>query len=201
MKKIEYYFQKIDHYLKLWRDHLPITNIALFVIVTILTGIVVFISIFPESGLSRRKNSNAKFDEFEKVILPQQVDFPSSDKFNLVGNNNLFRPEREEWPDPPPPPPLPSLPKPKPAPVAPKVAAPPPKPRISTKKIKLFAILMFGESRVAMIENLEKSKSKDVYVYLKVGDDVLGYTVKKIEPNVLTVEWNGQEFEIKLYET
>lgn len=202
MKKKDFYFQKLEHHIKLWRDRLPLINIALFGVVVILTGAVTYLALQPVIGLKPGEDTNAKFEEFDKTFqVAQKIKFPDPAKFSLIEENNLFSTDRAEWVITLPP--LPQKSKPK---VIPKKIAPAPvkkvvkpKPKVKPDKIKLFGIMMFGETKKALIENLGEDKKEDKFVYVKEGDDVVGYTVKSIEPNKITVEWNGEETVITLY--
>ncbi len=200
MKKINIYFAKFELYIKQWREHLPIISIILFLIVLVLTGVTIYIFVSPVSKLALVKDTNAKFEEFNKEFaVSQKISYPDSASFRLIDDNNLFSSRRADWEIAPSP--SKSAPKsaPQPIPEPIKKVVKKKKPKIKADKIKLSAILMFGETRVALIGNLGKDKNKVKYVYVKKGDDIMGYNVKSIEPNKLIVEWDKEETEIKLY--
>lgn len=195
MKKIQFYTEKAANYFIRWKDYLPITNIALFCIVVVLAVIMASLVFLPVSGINPEEYESEKLKEFEKSgLISQKLDLPSSNEFDFIQTHNPFSPSRTDWEiavdRPPDPPPTPD--------VAVKIEKP--RPTITTDRIKLYAILMFGDTRVALIENLNiSSNSPDKYVYVKQGDDIGGYTVKKIESNSLIVEWNEEETVIRLY--
>lgn len=196
MKKVQFYLEKITKYAKLWKDYIPITNMALFGIVIILTGVMISLALLPVSALKpgKFKKTELKEDE-ESVLISQHIETPATNEFDSIENNNPFSPTRTDWKieslQPPPPPPKKVEKK--------VVEKQKPKPTINPGRIKLSAIVVFGDTRVALIENVDKSKSPDKYIYVKEGEDVAGYTVKSIERDKLVVEWNGKESVIRLY--
>ncbi len=203
MKKPQYYIDKITTAAQQWRDYLPITNVALFAIVVALIGVMIFLVIVPSSGFKPLKNESVKFDGAEDLILAaQNAEPPEPSKFYGIEKKNLFSPGRTDWAGEPPPTPVPP---PRPQIVAPPRATPKPtptpkpRPKFKPNRIKLSAILAFGETKVALINNLDKSKIKDKLIYVKEGDDVVGYTVKSIDKDKLVLEWNGEESIIKMY--
>lgn len=200
MKRFQLYLEKITRLARLWKDYIPIINMALFGIVIILTVVMISLALLPVPDLKPGKfeeTEPGKMD-IEPVLISQKTEHSDPDEFDLIENNNLFNPSRTEWETasslPPPPPLTPEI-------VEEKVVQQEkPRPKINPNQIKLSAIVLFGDTKAALIENIDKSKSNDTYIYVKEGEDIAGYTVKSIERDKLVVEWNGEESVISMYQ-
>ena len=178
-----------------WKDYLPITNMALFGTVVILSGIIIAMLFLPILHLKPGKLDKETLIGADKTLLvSQKYISPDVNEFDSIGNNNIFRSSRTDWKVSTPPAPLPKEEEKK---IVKKEKTA--KPKVKPEKIKLSAIVVFGDIKVALIENMDKSKNKEKFVYVKEGEDVAGYTVKSIERDKLIIEWNGEESVIRLY--
>ena len=216
MKKLNYYFEKVLYFFKHWIDYLPITNIVLFGLIIVGIAIAVVLVLFPVTDLKIDDFDNKNLKSSDKLALVlQKQTFPDINKFDAVEVSNPFRPSRTDW--------VSKTvtqkqskdivrerereisiaeeKKRKKNEEAKKEAKNKRKPKIKAESIKLSAIIVFGIIRVALIENVDKANRKEKFVYVKVGDDIGGYTVKSIEREKLIVEWNGEETVINLYKS
>lgn len=216
MKKVNYYFGRVLYFFKHWIDYLPITNIVLFVFVIAAIGVAVMLVLFPVTDLRLGEFDSGNLKDSDKLasVLQKQT-FPDTKEFDAIEISNPFRPSRTDWvskkvtrksdkvKD-----------KEKEIRIAEEEKKKrdeevkkevknikKTKPKIRAENIKLSAIIVFGKTRVALIENVDKTKNKEKFVYVKVGDDIGGYTVKSIGREKLVVEWNGEETVITLYKS
>lgn len=204
MKRLQYYLEKISNFIRRWKDYLPIINITLFGTVLILIGITLILLFLPVSTPKVERDERRGQKRFEDIALFSQKGVkPSINEFDSIYNSNPFDPGRTDWvvlstaTQPTPTPPL-SLPE----KVEEKVVEerPKPRPNVPVERIKLYGILMFGETRMALIENVDKpGKGDKKFIYIKEGEDIAGYTVKAIEQDKLTIEWDNEESEITLH--
>lgn len=197
MKKLKFYIEKIMICFTHWKDYLPITNMALFGTVVILTGIIIGMFFMPILHLKPGKfDKETLIGVDETLLVSQKYIAPDVNGFDSIGNNNIFRSSRTDWHVSKPLTPIPEKEEEKEKVVIKKNT---PKPKISPERIKLSAIVLFGDTRVALVENMDKSKNKERFIYVKEGEEVAGYTVKSIERDKLIIEWNGEESIIRLY--
>ncbi|MGR3317099.1 MAG: hypothetical protein ACUZ8O_01275 [Candidatus Anammoxibacter sp.] len=195
MKKLKFYIEKIMNYCTHWKDYLPITNMALFGTVVILSGIIIGLFFLPILLLKPGKLDKKTLIDVDKTLLvSRKYISPDVNQFDSIGNKNIFRSSRTDWNVSTPIVPIPEKEEKK---IVKKKKTP--KPKVKPEKIKLSAIVVFGDTRVALVENMDKSKNKDKFIYVKEGEDLAGYTVKSIERDKLIVEWNGEESIIMLY--
>ncbi|MGR3178410.1 MAG: hypothetical protein ACUZ8E_10180 [Candidatus Anammoxibacter sp.] len=195
MKKLKLYIDKIMDCFAHWKDYLPITNMALFGAVVILSGIIIAMLFLPILHLKPGKLDKETLIDADKTLLvSRKYIAPDVNEFDSIGDKNIFRSSRTDWKVSIPTEPLPE----KEEKIVIKKKTP--KPKIKPEKIKLSAIVVFGDTRVALVENMDKSKNKEKFIYVKEGEELAGYTVKSIERDKLIIEWNGEESIIRLYE-
>ncbi len=216
MKRLKLFSEKIVTYFNLRKDYVPIATMVLFgiVIISITAVTLLYISPVPEISLAEIKKDDLNSEDYAKLASSQSHALPDMGEFNPLEEHNLFRSARTDWATKRPPTPKPTpTPKPKPRPTPKKVEAKNnqlekeklekekkrARPKIKPDRIKLSAIMMYGETKVALIENVDKAKNKEKYVYIKVGDDVGGYTVKSIESSKIVLEWYDETADVNLY--
>lgn len=182
--------QYINEGLKGWKRFLPLINIALFVGVLALgiLGVVLFRAVSsPLPGLERQK---AK-------IQPQQVSAPTiktniapKEDYDLIANENPFAPGRKEWVQP----------QPKTPHGTQKQGEVEPPPKVPPKKLDLYGIAIFENLKKALVRNPDPAKYGIVpFLYIEEGNDVGGYKVKTIEPNLIRLVWEEQEFVVNIF--
>lgn len=201
MRRLQYYFENISNFVRRWKDYLPIINIALFGTVLILIGVTLLLLFLPASAPKVKRDQRSEQKRFEDIALfSQKRAKPSINEFDPVYNNNPFASGRTDWvafsttPQPTPTPP--------PLQVEEKVVEEKPKlrPNMPVERIKLYGILIFGETRMALIDNVDKARKGDGnFIYIKEGEEIAGYTVKAIEQDKLTLQWDNEESEITLH--
>lgn len=197
MKRLQSYFGYRPRFSKLWKDYIPVTNMSLLGIEVVVIGVIAALLLLPvrEMELAEfRQKSQVEGEKPERGSWAATA--PDGDLFAAIEDNNPFSPSRKDWKSDQavtaaPPPPAKKVNK-----VVKKKRS---KPRMKPGKIKLSAIVVFGSSRLAMIESFGKAKSRGKYIFVKVGEDVAGYTVKNIERDRLVLEWEGEESVVKMH--
>ena len=216
MNRLKLFSERIISYFNLRKDYVPIATMVLFgiVILSITAVTLLFISPVTRVDLEKFEKDDLNSEDYAKLASAQRYESPDIEEFDPLEEHNLFRSSRTDWATKPRPTPTP---KPRPTPTKEKVdkekldkekldkeeekkkEKKKPRPKIKPDRVKLSAIMMFDETRVALIENVDKSKSKEKYIYVKVGEDVGGYTVKSIESTKIVLEWYDEIADVLLY--
>lgn len=184
--------QYINKGLKGWKRYLPLINIALFfgVIALGVIGVALFYVVpSPFMGLGSPKTKTTSL----QVSVPTiKTDTALQEEYNMFTDENVFSPSRKEW----------TLLKPKAGGKdAQKLAAGKVTPKVPPKQINLYGVAIFGGMKKALVKNTDPATYRVTpFVYVKEGDDVGGYKVKSIEPNLVRLVWEGQEFVVSIFE-
>ena len=181
--------QYINEGLKGWKKYLPLINITLFIgaITLGVIGGVLFRAVpSPLTGLERLKTK----------IPPQQVSVPAiqtntapQEGYDLVANENPFAPGRKEWEPPPP----------KGGYDAQKQGEAKGPPKVPPKKITLYGIAITENLKKALVRNPDPKPGVSPFLYVEEGNDIGGYKVKSIEPNLIRLVWEGEESVVNIF--
>lgn len=183
--------QYINEGIKGWKRYLPLMNIILFLgVITLgVVGVVLFHAVpSPFTGLERLKTK----------IQPQQVSEPTiqtnsalKEDYDLLANENPFAPGRKEWVPP----------KPKVSPEARKKIMINAATKVPPKKIDLYGVAIFENMKKALVKNPDPGKyGAAPFFYVEEGNEIGGYNVKSIEPQLIRLVWEGQEFAVNIFE-
>ncbi|MGQ3686178.1 MAG: hypothetical protein ACUBOA_14410 [Candidatus Loosdrechtia sp.] len=177
-----------------WKYYLPVINLIFFTSVICLAIICVMLACYPSGSKikvpeyskevnSLRRNSLTSslrgirlIDYYEPVLSrnpfsPNRTVWTSSGgKEQLPHKENKNEDDRKDKP-------VISLGKPATRPV----------------KIVLQGILVFGNTRKALIENPDKTGNKKPFVFVEEGEEIAGYRVKLIERDHVKFDWFGEE--------
>lgn len=196
-EKLKLTFENIGKKAKHWKNYLPIINLSLFGIIAILAIVCVFLVNAPAYDVRVLKKQIVSITIAKQDLPPLVVSEKEKDVYENISRNNPFSMHRKPW-------------KTKPlknkritnrkikidhAPK--KVEAvpppPPPKPRGKPKEIKLQGIIILGDEKKALIENPDRAKRKDPFIFIGKGEQILDYTVKDIEEDRIKLDWYGEE--------
>ena len=53
--------------------------------------------------------------------------------------------------------------------------------------------MILGDIRKALIENPDKTKNKNNFIFIEEGEEVAEYKVKNIEQDQVKLDWYGEE--------
>ncbi len=118
-------------------------------------------------------------------VAPNKESLPA-DSHNSISENNIFSPERKDFPIPAPPP----------------AAAVAQKP-IVRPQIVLYGVTIAGDYESATVINPGRSLRKDERetLIIKVGQNIGEYKLARILPDRIAMEANGDSFEVLLYDS
>jgi hypothetical protein len=108
-----------------------------------------------------------------------------------VARGNLFSPERSEH-EPPPPKTVAPTPEEKTAPAEPAV--------IEGREIRLHGVVLAGNYRKALLDNLERDAGDPPTVWVAPGDVVGGARILSIQPERVRLEFQGSLMQVPLYD-
>lgn len=197
-KSLQSTIEKLGKKIKKWKHYLPIINLALFIGAISLTIIcVMFVYYPPEDTLESEKHGEVmppKKKSSSSLATPPKT----IDHYDLILSNNPFSPNRTAW----------TPPETKTdtkhggdstkheeliASQQSQAQAEQQKPKGTPKKITLRGILILGETRKALIENPDKSKNPKAFIFIEEGEEIAEYKVKNIEPDLVKLDWYGEE--------
>ncbi|MGD0915733.1 MAG: hypothetical protein ABSB22_04660 [Thermodesulfobacteriota bacterium] len=136
------------------------------------------VQVFPEKGATKK---SVRKTESPPTVVGQKEP-PDIQSYIFISQNNVFSPERKEFPIIP----LPS-------------SVPPP---IVRPLIILYGVTIAGDYQSASIVNPGKPRMKGEreMINVKVGDQIGGFKVAKILPDRIVMEGPADSFEILLYD-
>ncbi len=181
--------QYINEGLKGWKKYLPLINITLFIgaiTLGVIGGVLFHAVPSPLTGLERLKTK----------IPPQQVSVPAiqtnttpQEGYDLVANENPFAPGRKEWEPPPP----------KVGYDAQKQGEIKGPPKVPPRKVALYGIAITENLKKALVRNPNPMPGASPFLYVEEGNDIGGYKVKSIEPNLIRLIWEGEESVVNIF--
>lgn len=155
-------------------------------------GFWIFQSISPESEPPRANHEQARVsdrrDSRESPPAPDVIHFSN---YNVIGQKNLFRPERREW-VPPANAESPSQEK------RPEQTGPPaPRPRLT-----LYGTIIYGDDvKIAIIKGAgSRGTPEEEKRNYRLGDEISGYQIQKIEEERVVLAKGEDVIELKLRE-
>ena len=187
IKSLQYVIEAFGKKIKQWKHYLPIINLALLIGVTSLAIICVLLVYYPPENIIKPEKHIEETLLKKKPLIPLAIDSKAEDYYELMLSNNPFSPNRTAW----------NPPETKTDSKHEEVAAQPAenqqKPKGTPKMITLRGIMILGDTRKALIENPDKTKNKNNFIFIEEGEEVAEYKVKNIEQDQLKLDWYGEE--------
>ena len=187
IKSLQYVIEAFGKKIKQWKHYLPIINLALLIGVTSLAIICVLLVYYPPENIIKPEKHIEETLLKKKPLIPLAIDNKTADYYELMLSNNPFSPNRTVW----------NPPETKTVSKQEEVAAQPvenqQKPKGTPKMITLRGIMILGDTRKALIENPDKTKNKNNFIFIEEGEEVAEYKVKNIEHDQLKLDWYGEE--------
>ncbi|MFQ5963527.1 MAG: hypothetical protein ACE5KZ_04505 [Candidatus Scalinduaceae bacterium] len=176
-------------------------NIILICFVVILCAISISLYPFtPAENISETPDviDNLNVDVVSKDInsiyaISSEERLQGEGDYGIVSTRNIFSPERKEW--------VTKIIKPQTIKVNKKQI--PEKRTLSrkTRKFILYGVIIAGDVKKALINNILSGGSKKRTMYVEEGDEIEGYRVASIETDHIKLYWEGEEIVVKLYTT
>lgn len=176
---------------KQWKHYLPIINLALLIGVASLAIICVLLVYYPPENITKPEKHIEETLLKKNLLTPLSIDTKTADYYELMLSNNPFSPNRTVWN--PPETKMESKHEESAAQAAAQAAENQQKPKGTPKKITLRGIMILGDTRKALIENPDKTKNKNNFIFIEEGEEVAEYKVKNIEQDQLKLDWYGEE--------
>ncbi len=173
-----------------WRNPLRLANIFLASILFGLVAIDIILYLSPVS-LDITPPKRSKKTSEAKISLPQLLDRGTNGyQFVLVSEGNVFSPQREDW-----------------TPVVPSEKSPSPGPRKDlaanpqAARFTLCGVVIINNEvkRALISKGGQKTSKESATVYVKEGDDLEGFRVKKIEDSEVILESEGSEIALRVF--
>lgn len=187
IKSLQYVIEAFGKKIKQWKHYLPIINLALLIGVTSLAIICVLLVYYPPENITKPEKHIEETLLKKNLLTPLAIDNKTADYYELMLSNNPFSPNRTAW----------NPPETKTDSKHEEVAAQPvenqQKPKGTPKMITLRGIMILGDTRKALIENPDKTKNKNNFIFIEEGEEVAEYKVKNIEHDQLKLDWYGEE--------
>jgi len=187
IKSLQYVIEAFGKKIKQWKHYLPIINLALLIGVTSLAIICVLLVYYPPENITKPEKHIEETLLKKNLLTPLAIDNKTADYYELMLSNNPFSPNRTAW----------NPPETKTDSKQEEVAAQPvenqQKPKGTPKMITLRGIMILGDTRKALIENPDKTKNKNNFIFIEEGEEVAEYKVKNIEQDQLKLDWYGEE--------
>ena len=186
IKSLQYVIEAFGKKIKQWKHYLPIINLALLIGVTSLAIICVLLVYYPPENITKPEKHIEETLLKKNLLTPLAIDNKTADYYELMLSNNPFSPNRTAW----------NPPETK-TDSKHEVAAQPvenqQKPKGTPKMITLRGIMILGDTRKALIENPDKTKNKNNFIFIEEGEEVAEYKVKNIEQDQVKLDWYGEE--------
>ncbi len=187
-KSLQLVIETFGKKIKQWKHYLPIINLALLIGVAGMAVTCVLLVYHTPENITKPK-MHVEETLVKKNSLPPLVpSTKTTDYYKLILSNNPFSPNRTAW--------NPSETKTK-SKQEERVVQPTEnqqKTKETPKKINLRGIMILGDIRKALIENPDKTKNKNNFIFIEEGEEVVEYKVKNIEQDQVKLDWYGEEY-------
>ena len=186
-KSLQLVIETFGKKIKQWKHYLPIINLALLIgVASLAIACVLLVYHTPENITKPEKHIEETLLK-KKPLVPLSIDNKTADYYELMLSNNPFSPNRTVW--------IPPETKTdsKQEVVAAQSTENQQKPKGTPKIITLRGIMILGDTRKALIENPDKTKNKNNFIFIEEGEEVAEYKVKNIEQDQIILDWYGEE--------
>ncbi|MCR4321089.1 MAG: hypothetical protein NUV74_12240 [Candidatus Brocadiaceae bacterium] len=188
IKSLQYVIETFGKKIKQWKHYLPIINLALLIGVASLAIICVLLVYHPLENITKpEKHIIEETFLKKKPLVPLSIDNKTADYYEIMLSNNPFSPNRTAWNPPQ------TKANSKQEVVAAQSTENQQKPKGTPKKITLRGIMILGDIRKALIENPDKTKNKNNFIFIEEGEEIAEYKVKNIEQDQVKLDWYGEE--------
>ena len=187
-KSIQFIIETFGKKIKQWKHYLPIINLALLIGVACLAITCVLLVYHPPENITKPEKQGEETLGKKNSLTPLSPDAKTTDYYELILSNNPFSPNRTAWN----PPETKTDSKHEEGGVA-QPEENQQKPKGTPKKITLRGIMILGDTRKALIENPDKTKNKNNFIFIEEGEEVVEYKVKNIEQDQVKLDWYGEE--------
>ena len=187
IKSLQYVIEAFGKKIKQWKHYLPIINLALLIGVASLAIICVLLVYHPLENITKPEKHLEETLLKKKPLVPLSIDNKTADYYERMLSNNPFSPNRTAW--------IPPETKTdsKQEVVTAQSAQNQQKPKGTPKKITLRGVMILGDIRKALIENPDKTKNKNNFIFIEEGEEIAEYKVKNIEQDQVKLDWYGEE--------
>ena len=190
IKSLQPAIETVGKKLRQWKHYLPIINLALLIGVASLAIVCVLLVYHTPENINKPEKHVEEILLKKNPLPPLAVDSKTADSYELILSNNPFSPNRTAWN------PLETkkdTTKAEESAAQLTAATAQQKPKGTPKKITLRGIMILGDTKKALIENPDQTKSKKPFVFIEEGDEIAEYKVKNIEQDQIKLDWYGEE--------
>ena len=162
-KSLQFVIETFGKKIMQWKHYLPLINLALLIGVAGLAITCVLLVYKPSENITKPVKQGEETLRKKNSLPPLSSDAKTTDSYELILSNNPFSPNRTAW----------NPPETKTDSKHEEGAAQPEenqqKPKGTPKKITLRGIMILGDTRKALIENPDKTKNKNNFIFCFIG--------------------------------
>ncbi|MDR4508802.1 MAG: hypothetical protein MRJ65_11305 [Candidatus Brocadiaceae bacterium] len=175
---------------------MPIINLVLLVCVVGLAVLCVKFVYYPPTDTIESIKDSGEHSKDQTSLIFLEEDRKLIDQYEGILTHNPFSPGRQTWhaPEESKIPPLEvsqkkenNLAKSK------QTLEPKEKPKGKPMEITLHGIVIFGDTKKALIVNPDKKNNNKNFVFIEEGEEIADYKVKNIEEDRILLDWYGEE--------